>query len=68
MFRAIDSFFEDTIEDALARGDRAGYSSTMAFTEREESISFTTYLVDRLYTEFMILRLWLGCGRQKLDS
>lgn len=68
MFRAIDSFFDDTVEDAVARGERAGYSSTMAFSEREGPISLTTYLIDRIYTDFMTLRSWLGCGRQKLDN
>lgn len=68
MFRAIDSFLEDTVEDAVARGERAGYASTMAAVERKEPVSFTSYIVDRLYTEFMLLRSWFGCGRQKLDS
>lgn len=68
MFRAIDSFLADTVEDAIARGERAGYSSTMAAIERNAPVSFTTYLADRLYTEFMIIRSWLGCSRQKLDN
>lgn len=64
MFRAIDSFLEDTVEDAIARGERAGYSSTMAAVERKEPVSLMTYLLDRVYTDFMLVRSWLGCNRR----
>jgi hypothetical protein len=65
MFRAIDSFLEDTVEDAIARGERAGYSSTMAAVERVGPVSLPVYLFDRLYTEFMMMRSWLGCRSRR---
>jgi hypothetical protein len=64
MFRAIESFFQvdDTVEDAIERGRRAGYESCMAYSERVEPVGWWDYLVDRLYTEYM-----LCCRRRKVD-
>jgi hypothetical protein len=64
MFRAIDSFFQtdDTISDAIERGRRAGYESSMAYSERVEPVGWWGYLIDRLYTEYM-----LCCRKRKVD-
>ncbi len=65
MFRAVESFFQfdDTIEDAIERGRHAGYESCMAYTERSEPIGWWEYLIDRIYTEYM-----LCCRKRKVDS
>lgn len=65
MFRVIDSLLEDTVEDAISRGERAGYLSTMAAVERTQPVSLQAYLLDRLYTEFMIVKSWIGCRSRR---